>query len=56
LAEVDASYTKSTAVLKIAKMLPTLNGASVALKTPKIVRDSIYNAISSKRKFLMGER
>jgi predicted DCC family thiol-disulfide oxidoreductase YuxK len=56
LAEKDASYNKSTAVLMISKQLPKVSGASIALRTPRFVRDKFYSAVSSKRMFLFGER
>tara|TARA_B110000285_G_C14862971_1_gene485456 strand:+ start:182 stop:640 length:459 start_codon:yes stop_codon:yes gene_type:complete len=50
----DVSYTKSSAPLMIAKMLPRKTGASVAMKVPKFLRDGVYSVVAANRHRIMG--
>ena len=54
LAFKDVSYTKSSAALMMAKLLPKRTGASIALKFPKFVRDGVYSVVSKNRHQIMG--
>ena len=56
LAFKDKSFTKSSAALMIAKMLPKRTGASIALKVPRVLRDGVYSVVAANRHRIMGTR